>query len=287
PGLVGQYCDPAAWRITEIPLQAALRMEPEDQFLTRKVNAYPIARIIEKVVPPQGTVFAFSPVAEAYTRRNVPVLYQSAWGEALGDVFYSALFPDLAAKESLRFRFAPRPARKIRASQTAAGTDIWSITELRVFRAGTELARGDGWRLRARPNPWDVQLAFDNSPVTRWRSWEAIRPGMFVELDFGAVETADAVFLDTVPDQYQARWRVEAQDPDGRWSVLSDAPETAALKPNAGLKRAAMREFKARGVGYLVLFEADHAWIPVTAEPAAWGLALAGEAGGARLYRIE
>ena len=261
-------------------------MEPEDQFLTRKVNAYPIARIIEKSVPPQATVFAFSPVAEAYTTRNVPVLYQSAWGESLGDVFYSALFPDLEAKESLRFRFAPLAARKIRVSQTAAGKDIWSITELRVYRAGKELARGDGWRLRARPNPWDVQLAFDNNPVTRWRSWEAIRPGMFVEVDFGAAETVDAVFLDTVPDQYQARWRLEAMGPDGRWSVLSDAPETAALKPKAGLKWAAMQEFKARGVGYLVLFDADYAWTSVTADPASWGLAIAGEAGGSRLYRI-
>ena len=110
---------------------------------------------------------------------------------------------------------------------------------------------------------------------------------MFVEVDFGASETADAVFLDTVPDQYQARWRLEAMDPAGRWSVLSDAPETAAQAPKAGLKRAAMQEFKARGVGYLVLFESDYAWASVTADPAAWGLAPAGEAGGARLYRIE
>lgn len=287
PDLVSQYCDPAAWRITEIPLQAALRMEPEDQFLSRKVTAYPIARLIEKSVPLRATVFAFSPVAEAYTTRNVPVLYQSAWGETLGDIFKAALFPDLEARESLRFRFAPQAARKIRVSQTAAGTDIWSVTELRVFRAGKELARGEGWRLRARPNPWDVQLAFDNSPVTRWRSWEAIRPGMFVEVDFGAAETIDAVFIDAVPDQYQARLRLEALDPDGRWRVLSDAPETAALMPKAGLKRAAMREFKARGAGYLVLFESDYAWTSVVADPAAWGLALVGDLGGARLYRID
>ena len=76
-------------------------------------------------------------------------------------------------------------------------------------------------------------------------------------------------------------------DPDGRWSVLSDAPETAALTPKAGLKQAAMQEFKARGVGYLVLSDVDYAWAPVTADPAAWGLAIAGEAGGSRLYRID
>jgi hypothetical protein len=57
--------------------------------------------------------------------------------------------------------------------------------------------------------------------------------------------------------------------------------------PKAGLKRAAMREFKARGAGYLVLFESDYAWTSVVADPAAWGLALVGDLGGARLYRID
>ena len=60
---------------------------------------------------------------------------------------------------------------------------MWGINELRFYRAGQELRRVAAWRLSAWPNPWDVQLAFDNNPVTRWSTWEAYQPGMYVEVD--------------------------------------------------------------------------------------------------------
>ena len=287
PDMVSQYCDPAAWRLTEIPYQAALRMEPEDHFLARKVFAYPIARLIDEVTPPRATILAFSPVAEAYTSRNVPVAYQSAWGESAGDIFRTALFPDYQPTQSLRFRFAAQPVNKIRVSQTASGIDTWSVTELRVFHGGKELPRADGWRLRARPNPWDVQMAFDNSPVTRWRSWQAIRPGMFIEIDFNRTVTIDAVHADGTPDQYQARLRLEVPDAQGHWRLLSNAPEMAALGSKMGLKRSAMQELKARRIDYIVMFDSDFGWAPVAASPSLWGLTIVGERGGSRLYRIN
>jgi hypothetical protein len=130
-------------------------------------------------------------------------------------------------------------------------------------------------------------MAFDNNPVTRWRSWEAIKPGMRIEIDFAAAQTIDAIHVDGSRDQYQARLRLEALDPAGRWRVVSDAPEMADLPLKAGLKPAAMAEIKARGAGYIVLFSSDFAWPAVTAEPGAWGLRQIGEVASARLYRIE
>jgi hypothetical protein len=287
PDLLSRYCDETAWRIAEIPFRAALRLEPESRFLARKVGGHPIAQVIESYVPPGETVLAFSAVAEAYTSRDVPVAYQSAWGETLSDIFYTALLHDYQPTQSLRFRFAPLATRGIRVSQTASGADLWSVTELRVWQGGRELAREDRWRLRASPNPWDVRMAFDNSPVTRWRSWEAIRPGMRIEIDFAAARTIDAVQVDGSRDQYQARLRLEALDAAGRWRVVSDAPEMAELPLKAGLRPAAMAEIKARGVGYIVLFNSDFAYAAVAADTGGWGLRQVGEAAGARLYRIE
>lgn len=287
PDVLSRYCDPGAWRIGEIPLRAALRLEPEPDYLARKVAAYAITQVIETQVPATEKVLAFSAAAEAYTSRDVPVTYQSAWGETLADIFYTAMLRDYQPAESLRFRFAPLAARAIRVTQTAAGADIWSVTELRVFNGGRELARQDRWRLRARPNPWDVGMAFDNSPVTRWRSWQAIRPGMNIEIDFGRAEHIDAVHVDGSRDQYQARLRLEALDAAGRWRVISDAPETAGLPLKAALRPAAMAEIKARGVGYLLLFSSDFAWTAVTSDAGAWGLRRVGEVAGAQLYQIE
>jgi hypothetical protein len=287
PWFIGAYSHPAAWRLTEFPWRAALRLESEDDFLTPRVGSYPIARLIDRHVPARATVFAFTPVAEAYCTRNVPVAYQSAWGESVEDIFRTALYTDYQPKETLRFRFAPVAARGIRVVQTAAGGDIWSVSELRLLRGGAEIPRGAGWRLRARPNPGDVQAGCDNSPLTRWRSWQAIRPGMFVEAEFGGAETLDAVHVERVADQYQTRLKVEAMEEGGRWRMLSDAPEIAALGLKAGLKREAMREIKLRGVDYVVMFDSDYGWAAVAANPGLWGLSVVGDLGAARLYRID
>ncbi|MBI4875588.1 MAG: hypothetical protein HY822_13215, partial [Acidobacteria bacterium] len=165
--------------------------------------------------------------------------------------------------------------------------DLWSVAELRLYRGAVELPRDGRWRLRARPNPWDVQLAFDNSPVTRWRSWQPIAPGMYIESDFGRPEPLGEVRLDCSTDQYKVAMRLEGRDPDGRWRTLGDQPEAAARPPMAGLRPAAMAEFKARGVEYLVVFPGDFGYHDLVARADEWGIELVGDRAGARLYRME
>jgi hypothetical protein len=110
---------------------------------------------------------------------------------------------------------------------------------------------------------------------------------MYVEIDFGEPLSLDAVHIERVPDQYQTRLNIDALGADGRWRLLSGAPETAAVELAGELKRAATREMKERGVDYIVLFESDYGYGRVAAGPREWGLSIAGELGGARLYKIE
>ncbi len=100
----------------------------------------------------------------------------------------------------VKFDFAPRELRKLRVVQTASlPYNQWSIAEMRIFgNTNAELPRDSAWRLTAHPNPWDVQLAFDNSPVTRWRSWQPAAPGMYVQVDFGRLQSAGAVVVEIV-----------------------------------------------------------------------------------------
>jgi len=83
------------------------------------------------------------------------------------------------------------------------------------------------------------------------------------------------------------RLKLEALDAGGRWQPLPDATEIAVIAPKGELRRAATREMKERGVEYLVLFESDYGFGGVAASPASWGLSVAGNLGGARLYKIE
>ncbi|MGH9662568.1 MAG: hypothetical protein ACRD96_28725, partial [Bryobacteraceae bacterium] len=181
--------------------------------------------------------------------------------------------------QRLRFRFPLQPLRRIRVVQTEpAGGDRWSVNELRVFAGERELERRPEWRLRAHPNPWDVQLAFDNSPVTRWRSWQAQFAGMFVEADFGRDETIDSVLIECAPDQYKIKLKLEG---------LAGEPQESEGPIELGLRRTATAELKARGVGYLLLYDHDYAAEDIRTKSGVWGVTLLGQHPGARLYRID
>ena len=286
PWVVNQYCGVWAWRLRTIPVRQALRLEPEEFYLTRRLPGYVMARLIEEKVPPGGKVFTFGQLPEARTNRDILVHYQSAFSSVIADILWIPLAPERQPTARLAFRFAPQRLQKVRVVQTARGQDIWNVTEVRAFHGGRELERSPIWRLRAQPNPTDVQMAFDNSPVTRWRSWERIRPGMFVEVDFGREELLNAVFVDCSPDQLEVRLRLDAQDRSGQWRTLVDAPEVGELPPPLGVRREATRELRARGVGYLSILDSDFGARDFRQNAHLWGLKLLGQRGPTALYEL-
>ncbi len=288
PNILKRYCARYAWRLDAVPWREALRVTSEDQWLTEKYQAYSIARLIETDVPAGGRVFSFQPVAEAYTNREILVGFQGGENQVLRDILLTPLVEGFQASRRLTFTFAQRNLRKVRVVQTArAEPDQWSVTELRVLLGGQELQRAIAWRLRASPSPWDVQMAFDNSPVTRWRSWQTIEPGMFLEVDLGTPQTIDSVVLEASDDQGKVRLRLEGIDPQGGVVPLAAGPvQTGATVPPR-LRRYAVEELKLRGVQYILVMEGDHGSADFRSKPMAWGITEAGESYGARLYRID
>src|SRR5439155_1002525 len=150
-----------------------------------------------------------------------------------------------------------------------------------------ELPRANDWKLRARPNPWDVQLAFDNSPVTRWRSGETLYPGMYMSVEFVSPELSDSVLLECPHDQYKIRLKLEGMDDAGKWKELAGAPEESEGQPQLGLRRAAIEEVKARGIKYLLIGDSDFVARDFKARSARWGITLLGEHNNSKLYRAD
>jgi hypothetical protein len=287
PAVVPRYSDRYAWRISGMPWRAALRIIPEEKFLNEKLGNYIITRVIERVVPPGSRVLTFAPVAEAYTSRDVPVVYESAMGKVLGTILQSPMIPEYAPTWNLSFRFPPQPLRKIRVVQTASGNpDYWTVSELRIFGRGRELERAPHWRLRAKPNPWHVQMAFDNSYMTRWSSGETIYPGMFVEVDLGRPENIERALVQCSHDQYKIRLKLEGQDAAGNWKPLAAAPEESNAPPMFNMRRAATDELKFRGIEYFLIWDSDFGAEDFRRKADAWGITVAGEGPSVRLYRI-
>lgn len=282
PTVTKRYCATYAWRIAEFPWKAALRITKEELWLREKSPDYSVARRIEAETPPPARIFSFGNPMEAYVRREIVVAFQGAENQVLRDILVTPLVRELQPIRKLSFAFPPRAMRKFRVIQDArAEPDSWSVSELRVLHEQRELNRAPQWRLRASPNPWDVQMAFDNSPVTRWRSWQTLEPGMFIEVDFGREETVDSVVLEMTDDQGKVSLHLEMDDGQRL------APKEERIPPPPFLRRYAIQELKARGIQYLLISDLDYGAADFIRNTRQWGVTLVAEIYARRIYRLD
>jgi hypothetical protein len=177
---------------------------------------------------------------------------------------------------NLRFTFAPRQLSHLRIVQTGASPDeIWSVGEARFFRQQNEVnpvAAG------AHPFPWDIGLALDRNPVTRWRSWEHIHAGMTLDFDFKMPTELDCVELYCSHDQDEIEVHLDGID--------ARLDKTYG-RPAGDLRRLATRTVKSRGIAYLMIGRDYPAAADMQADPARWGLRLAAQEEAGRLYEIQ
>ncbi len=294
PDMPAKYMQNPGWRLSRIPWRAALRLENEDAWLAQQSAGYKAARMIEWMTPPDALIFAFSGIPESYTTREVAVGFQSGRGERLLDLMQVAMFAEMRPIAERVFRFDRQPLEAVRVVQThtpAPGSDRakdqWSVFELRLYAGGRELERSPSWRVWASPNPWGVALAFDNSPVTRWRSWERIRAGMFLQAAFGAAHPVDEVRLLMSEDQHGVRLRLEGKSPGGGWRTLADEARTRGAVVPLTLRRQAMREVRRGGVTHILAHEGDFAWADLARNARAWGIREIGAVDGYHLFQLE
>jgi hypothetical protein len=173
--------------------------------------------------------------------------------------------------------------RLLETGSTEPGTP--SINELRIFGASGELLRAPGWHLDARPFPWDVGLAFDRNPVTRWDAWQETRTGAWVEADFGTEETVNAVRLETLPGQNVIQWELQGETAPRQWSALPSTIQEATL-PALDMRRGAIEELKRNSIRYL-LVDMPFAAAEFRDNARAWGIKPLGEFGRRALYYVE
>ena len=293
PAVVGQYA-PGAWRLSgRVLYREALRIVPQDRYLRQASRGYVLASLIEERVPKGERVLALAAVAGAYTSREVLTGFHAAFSEDLEDTLSIGWVEYSQPRVLERWRFPERNARRVRVELDAMGRpdgwsndEQWSIHELRFFHQGTELPRRPQWRLSAWPNPWDVQLAFDNSPATRWKTWERAAPGDYMEVDFGQPQTLDEVRVETSWD-HQLQPEVKLSDePSRRWNAPGGDFHATPVMPDPNIRRYATRELALRGVDYLLIADDSPGSLDFRGDPEGWGLELAAQGGGARLYRI-
>lgn len=282
------YANQFVWAIDKIAYKPALRLIPQEKYLRESYSPYSISRMAEEHVPKGEIVFAMNSIPDAYTSREIAVSFQSAWNEVLTDLVFNGFVENYQPRHAFVFKFAPRHARTLRVVQTEQcdWQEQWSVHEIRFYDGANELPRLPAWRLASSVNPWDIQMAFDNSPATRWRSWQTASPGMHIDVDFGEARNIDQVRVETSRDHTKARLRVEAQDDAGRWITIAENPEQVDMEPRGSIRRAATYELRARGVNYLLIRDNEWGGLDMKDDPESWGLEIVAADGGTTIYKV-
>jgi hypothetical protein len=83
PAITPLYAADWSWRIREIPVRAAFRVEPESHFLRRRLPDYNFKPIIDMAVPSSTKIFSFATRPEAYLGRTILVGYESVEGRQI------------------------------------------------------------------------------------------------------------------------------------------------------------------------------------------------------------
>jgi hypothetical protein len=288
PRTLKRYAGKDTWIIARVPTRAAMRNEREDTYLRRSLEYEP-ARLIESVVPPGEKVLTANGFAKLYTTREIIVGFEGALNEQLEDILDCAWDKIAGPSRAIVFRFAEHSVRRLRVVQTAVmprPDEQWSIHELRFFLGGKEIPRANDWRLRAFPNPRGVGYAFDNSPVTRWRTWETAKPGNYVEIEFPSPIRVDRLQIETSADNPDIRLQLEEMDASGRWTPLSSKPQDLTRAPENSLRRAAAYELQAQGVRYLLVRDGEPSAASYADDPASWNFSIAARSPGAIIYKV-
>ena len=286
PDAVTAYADSRAWRITNMPLGAALRTIPEGDYLQAKLDGYAMARTIDRITPSDAKVLTLCRVPQAYTTRRLWNRSESAEGELAFQILLSAAQAGQRPRYAVWFRLPKRAVRALRVVQTSEKNELWSVSEMRLYRDGAEIPRRTSWRVSAKPNWWEAPRAFDGNEVTAWSTWQAIEPGMYLEEDFDDTLQVDRVML-VSSGQEGLTLRVDGLSADGHWRPLAGTPEISELPARPDLRQAAKQELKAFGFRYIVALLDEEPGMDLNNNHSDWGIGWTRVIGDVCLYYLD
>jgi 4-amino-4-deoxy-L-arabinose transferase-like glycosyltransferase len=278
------------FRLHHFPLRAALRLEPEERYLTQTSPEYQVAKMLEHRTPPGSRTFSFDALASAYLARDVTVSWQSAEGDRLTDTLRLATIYLQATSYTWSANWPPALLRAVRFRLPASHSAEWDICETE-FRSGEErVFNSPEWTLRAWPNPWETPAAIDGNPATRWRTWQPMRAGMFFEVAFDNPQRLTEAGLVSHTPAFRVPLEIYGQAPGGQWRLLS-ARASARPLPTPDLRLQATAALRGAGFQYLLApsgAEGNGAiGRTIAADPLAWDMEKVGEFHGELLFRIR
>ncbi len=289
PWALDRYAGEHAWRLRDFPWRAAVRMEPEADYLRRKLDEYPFVEKASGLVKEERLLDLYGlPFSYMGTAPLGPL--SSAEFDDAALFLHAAAGANPERSAVLRAALPQRLYRAVRIRLEKDWPGAWSIHDVSFEWRGRRIRPSRRWLLSARPNPGDALFAADGNPATRWFTWEDGRAGAWWQIEFGRPLPLDAVRIRTIDAQPLPPAALLAEATDGRVQDFTSELRRTAVERRFWRREATAFLFR-RGVRWIAapLYGDGYGRTARSMRdlPNAWGVRLAHASRGLALFRIE
>lgn len=289
PWALDAWADQHAWRLRGFPWKAALRLEPEHEYLRRELDEFSFVEKAAPLVAGEGLLDLYG-LPYAYLR-TVPLgsLSSARFDNAVA-ALNAALGPRPERMAVVRAKLERKPVLAVRVQLEKDWPGIWSLEDVFAVRDSRRIPPSPAWSLDAGPNPEDAWLAMDGNPATRWFTWDSSRAGAWWQVELDSAQAVDAIVLrapDAIP---RPPLSVHVLTADHRWNDVTGRLEKIRVERRLWRKEA-VQFVRSLGIRWIAAPVGGEGHGPVgrsmRALPHAWGVELALEEKGIALFRIR
>ena len=290
PAVVDRYAGQGGWRLHGFPWQAALRIEPEEQYLTNHLSEYRYAQMTARHVKPGDGILDLFALPYAYLP-TVPVGPMfSAQYDNLRMTLNSASRPNPEILISGRTEWPTRFLRGVRVRMNQPVPAPWNLAEVELLRNGRTIPVSPRWFVDARPAPGDAWLAMDANRATRWSTWDNSQSGMYWQVTFDRPMPLDGVRV-LMPNLGSPQMlSIETQEMDRRWQPIASPPTLDLTAPRL-YRRSATEFLKRQGIAWIVVRIGPEGNGPIGQSflmtPEDWGVELVEKIDEVALFRVR
>lgn len=290
PPVMAKCAAPGAWRLQGLPIRAALRIEPESEYLSRVLWEYRLAHMVNEHVSAGEKILDLVALPQAYMDAIATSPWHSAAGDRMGYALQVSANVESGVYTEYRGKWPERELSAIRVQQTGSGSDQWGVNDVQLYNGVRSVSPAADWRLIAWPNIWEAPLAFDSNRVTRWGTWEALTPEMYLGVEFSQPKSLTGARVVVLTHEQRGQIEFYGRTANGDWELL-DAETEATPFPPLNLRLSATRMLSRNSIDYLLAPISGDGYGPlgklIAEMPASWGLELVDSVENVHLYRVR
>ena len=190
-------------------------------------------------------------MASAYLPRETLGHWHSAQADGLLDALQLVALYGKNPFFDLKGAWPRQSLRGVRFRLLRPHTGEWCLHEVRLYLDTELIHSSPRWSINANPSPGDLPAAFDGNLATRWRTWEGMEAGMFVEAVFDRPQLLDSAVLLSHTPVYGVPVEFQGMALDGKWRPLATV-SGGSVRPPEDLRWAATAAVRHAGYPYIL-----------------------------------